>query len=497
MNRLRNIDWLAVVIYPLAVVLMEAFWVYPWLVWLGVWPVFVESRPAVSLASVIIVLALSLIVTRATIRQEWPEWTIRAVVIGCGLITIFFVLRIEYSAGYSFFSGGWFSYVGQILRSTFKSAHPAVIALPVLLYLWWRGIILGRTTSYFKSIYNSFLLGMVALILLIIFWQLSSGSGDFGGPGSNVGLYVIAFFFFGLVALAIGHLYVMRSQMHREDAAMTSVWRWLPIMTVVIIGMVVIGLGAASIFSTEFFAAVKEISGVIFGGLGKVFYYILIPFNYIFAGIIYLLRLLINLIRPEQPPELQESGGTGVPSMQEVVTRDIPPVVTTVLQWLVIVAIVAIVIYILARAISRVRARRERDEIEEIHESLWSMSGLRDDLRLLLNMLGRKFQRKPGPARAYHFDEDAPGRMDIREIYRHLLWEGARSGVPHRKHETTVEYEGRLGQYVPDGKGPLARITGLYDDVRYGEIRPGEEQVDSANDLWKTLRSAVRRLRGD
>jgi hypothetical protein len=42
-SKKAGFDWLATVIYPLAVVLMEVFWVYPWLVWLGTWPMFAES----------------------------------------------------------------------------------------------------------------------------------------------------------------------------------------------------------------------------------------------------------------------------------------------------------------------------------------------------------------------------------------------------------------------------------------------------------------------
>ena len=54
MSRFRNFDWLAVIFYPLAVVLMESFWTYPWLVWLGGWPLFSEQRPALSLAAVVV-----------------------------------------------------------------------------------------------------------------------------------------------------------------------------------------------------------------------------------------------------------------------------------------------------------------------------------------------------------------------------------------------------------------------------------------------------------
>ncbi len=476
---------------------MEAFWVFPWLVWVGVWPMFAESRPVLSLVSVIIVLAVSLLVTRVSIRQKWTLWLMQSVVVGGGFVTMFLVLRFEYGAGYTFFSGQWFTHMGQMLGATFDSPNPVVLALPVMVYLWWRGMQLGRTTSYFSNIYRSFVIGMVALIVLIILWQVSSGAGDeFEGPISSIGLYVIAFFFFGLIALAICHLYLMRRRMPSGDTTLTSGWRSLPVMLGVIGGIVAAGFAAASLVSAEFFTTIKQGGNVILDALGKVVHYILIPFNYVFEGIFYLVQLIINWLRGGVEPEPLEGIEPGVEGMTEVVTKDIPPIVTTILQWLVVAAIVAVVVYILARAIARYRDRLDRDDIEEIHESLWSLSGLREDLRLLFKMMGERFKRKPKPARSVYYD-DTTGRLEVREMYRRLLWEGARSGVVRRRHETTFEYEGRLGQHVPDGREELAQITDLYTEVRYGGIRPEEEKVDSANGLWQTLRSLLRGLRGD
>ncbi len=498
MNRLKINDWLAVVIYPLAVVLMEAFWVYPWLVWFGVWPLFAESRPALSLLSVIIVLAISLLVTRSSIRRKWPLWLIQLVVIGCGLVTVFLVLRFDYGSGYGFFDGQWFVHIGQVLGATFDSPHIVVLALPILLYLWWRGILLGRTTSYFSNIYRSFVIGMVALIVLIIFWQISASSGDFEGPVAAIGWHVIAFFFFGLIAVAICHLYLMRRRMPQEETAVTSVWRWLPIMLGVIGGIVVVGLGVASAFSAEFFESIERGAGVGFDALGTVFHYILIPLNYLMEGILFLLQLIVSWLRQGREPGLGGTGNMTNMDMPEVIPKDIPPIVTTILQWLVVAVVVAVVVFILAKAIQRFRERRQGEEIEEIHESLWSLSGLRDDLLLLFNMMANKFKRRPATAlKKSHFREGALDRLDIREIYRHLLWEGACSGVARRTHETTSEYAGRLERFVPEGSGQLAEITDLYASVRYGEIRPQEEQVDSANSLWNTLRNMLRGLRGD
>lgn len=493
-DKIKGFDWLAGVFYPLAVILMESFWVYPWLIWVGLWPTFSESHPVLGLPSVIILLVLSLVITRIVLKLPWPMRYKQGAIIGGGVIVILIVLGIDYSYGYGFLSGQWFSHIWQVLGNTFNSPDSIVVALPVMLYLWWRGINLGNSTSYFRGIYQTFLLGMVSLIVLIILWQLSSGGGDFAGPGSEVGLNVMAFFFFGLMAVAICQLYMMRRSMAREEAAGTSVWRWLPVMLGVIGGMVVVGFVVASIFSTEFFADIAHGAGVAREFIGKIIDYLLIPFVYVFEAVFFVLRWLINLVRSDVPLEPQEPGGAPFEDTREVGNVELPPIVTDIARWLVILVIVAAVVWILARAVSRLRASRRLDEIEEIHESLWSQNTLRGDLREFLDSLGKRFQRKP-TAEKYSFDDK--GRLNVRDIYRHLQWEAARSGMPRRRHETPNEYAKRLENWVPDGTDPLEGITDLYTEVRYGEIDVPEKQVDSANNLWGTLRGLLRKVRGE
>ena len=62
--------------------------------------------------------------------------------------------------------------------------------------------------------------------------------------------------------------------------------------------------------------------------------------------------------------------------------------------------------------------------------------------------------------------------------------------------ETPVEYERRLEKYIPEGSRQLNDITDLYSEVRYGDIEPPGEKVDSANGLWAALRNMVRRIGG-
>ena len=493
-NTRGGFDWLATVFYPLAVVLMESFWVYPWLAWLGGWPAFDESRPILSLAGVTATLAASLVVTRLALRQKWELWRVRAAVVGGGLVIIVLVLAADYRGDYTFLSGAWFRYLWQALARTFSNPQTIVPAVPALLFLWWRGIVLGQTTSYFRDIYRNFILGMVALIFLIIFWQISAASERFTAPGPEIGWFVTAFFFFGLIAIAVSHLYMMRRSMPKEDARLTSVWRWVPIMLGVILAMVLVGFGLASIFSPDLFGSIGDAFSTVGHWLGTAIGYILWPIIFVLEWIVRFFIFLLNLLRGDQllPPE--GSANMTTPTWPEIITRELPAWLTATIKYVVIALAVGLVLFLLAKAVSRMRARRLRDEVEEIHESLWSWRGLRDDLK---GLLGSLFKRKVALAEEVHFDENYEGEMDIREIYRHLLWEGKRSGLPRRLQETPGEYSVRLGRSVPESDVPLKDITREYESVRYGDNVVPDERVKSTNSLWGKLKEVLRAIRGD
>jgi hypothetical protein len=488
----KNYDWLAVVFYPLAVVLMEAFWVSPWLSWIGVWTFFQESRPVLSLASVIIVIVASLVITRIFSQRQWSLWKIQVIIIGSGLVVMLLVLAVEYNDGYTFLSAGWFSHIGQLLGNTFDHASTIAVAIPAIIYLWWRGIGLGQSTSYFRDIYRSFVLGMVALVFLIIFWQISSASGNIPQPGANIGVNVIAFFFFGLLAIAISHLYSMRRAMPKEEAGLTSVWRWLPVMLGVIGLMILIGFGVASLFSPDFIDTIGRGAQAVFGFLGKIFEYIMWPIVWIAQGLVYVFKWFLSLISGSPQEQTEVSGNTTLPTQVQV-AGELSPLATSIIKWVFLAIIIAVVIFFLAKAISRYRARHLKEDFDEVRESLFSWQGLRDDLKEFFNSLRRR--RKPVKEPVYHFDEEA-GRLDIREIYRHMQWEAGRSGIPRRRHETAEEYARRIKDIVPDSARPLGGLTNMYENVRYGEEMASIDKETKANSLWVILKDMIKKLRG-
>jgi hypothetical protein len=494
-TRFNKIDWLAAVLYPLFIVLMEAFWVYPWLVWMGSLSAFNPPRPPLSLISVVIVLAAAVAAVRYLLRPRWPVQLARMVITGGGLVVVLFVLGVEYRSGFTFLSADWFTYLGRVFAHLFTRPDTIVIALPALLYLWRRGINLGQAASYFRSVYNSFGIGIVALIVLMVLWQVGKTSGSFRTPGADIGLDIIAFFFFGLMAIAVTHLYQMRGAMPREEAGLSSVWRWLPIMLVVIGGMVVLVFIITGVFSEGFFTAVGHGFGVIFHFLGVILNYVMVPFNYLLEGIVWIMRLIVNLLRGSQNQPPNSTGNTSLTDIFPKLTpTDVPAVVYVIAKWLVVAVVAAAVIYILARAVSRYRDRRAREEIEQLDESLLSWRNLNDDLKALWALMAKNLQKKPSRAApVYH---DKPGRLGIREIYRRLLREAALSGYGRKHQETPAEYAGRLENALPEAREPLDRLTDLYSGVRYGDAAPPEEEVTLANSAWQALRHLFGGIRG-
>jgi len=495
-ERLRGFDWLAVVFYPLAVILMESFWVAPWLSWIGGLKFVSETRPVLHLPSVIIIIVVSLVVTRIITRQNIRLSLIRLIVIGGGLVTMLLVLAVEYADGYTFLSAAWFSHIFGVLGNTFTSFNTAALAIPVIVYLWWRGIMLGQSTSYFKDIYRSFIIGMVALVILIIFWQISAVSSDVGGLSSEIGIDIIAFFFFGLLSIAICHLYNMRSAMPREEASLTSVWRWVPVMLGVIGGMVIVGFIVASAISPEFIEAIGNGTRVALGGLGQLMAWIVTPLIYVGQGLVIAFKWFVGLFSSDQSAEM-ELGDVVPPEFREEREFEFPPIVAEVLKWVVLGIVIALVVFVLYKAVSRYRLRRAKESIDEVHESLGGWKAFKDDLGLFFKSLGDKFRRKPKEPPPPVFDADPEGPLDIREIFRHIQWEAARSGVPRRRYETAAEFSKSIEHVVPDSRLPLSDLTQMYENVRYGEEIAPKDKLDKANGLWQTVKGLIRTLRWD
>ncbi len=498
-RRLLDVNWISVALTPVAVILMEVFWLYPWLVWVGKWQMFGGDRPPLSLVSVLVILGGAFAVTRYLVGRRWPVGWIRFGIVASALLLAYAVIRTEFHGGYGLLDGDWFGYAGRRVLDAFGEPDRLMIAMPAAAYLWWRGIVGGRRSALVGDLYRRFLVGIVAFVLLIVVWRANQGPGSLEELASTVAPQVAAFFFFGLSAMALTNLKGIRQRMPQEESIGAFNRRWLPALGVIVGAIVLVGLAVAGIFSPEFMAFLRQLLGATFEVVRQVIYYILVPFGYIAAALVWVGMWLVNLIRGDSSREVEFAFGGGETEPEEVPRGEpIPETVVMILKWVLFAAVALVIIFFLARAVSRFRASRRGGEAGDIDESLWSWQAFTEDVWLFLSAILDRFRRKRRAAAGdaipdWFLEEEPEGRLGIREIYRRLLWQAGRYGSGKRDHETPYEYERRLGPTLPDGSRQLSELTGIYVSVRYGEEDAPGVEVDRANGLWASLRGVLRR----
>jgi hypothetical protein len=273
-------------------------------------------------------------------------------------------------------------------------------------------------------------------------------------------------------------------------------------------GIVIVGIALVSIFSFDLIALLGQLLNQVADWLFQMLRYLVVGLSYVAGALgvvlFYAFRFILNLLRGEQPPQPLES--SDLPDLsklqKEAALKQLPPEAILAIKWVLFVVVAAAVVFFLTKAAFRYWTSRTKGEIEEVHESLWSWEAFKADLRLFFSMLWQRFRPKrklpvpTAPVPISYADTVISGRLNIREIYRHLLWEAACSGMARGSHETAYEYTERLGQAVPECSEQLAELTGLYIDVRYGDFKAPRGKVTRANSLWKVLQGLLRRPRG-
>ena len=84
------------------------------------------------------------------------------------------------------------------------------------------------------------------------------------------------------------------------------------------------------------------------------------------------------------------------------------------------------------------------------------------------------------------------GYRKAAELYEALLGWAGRSGFPHDRSETPLEFGMRLYAHFPALKAPIELIIGAYNREVYGETVLSGAPLAAANSAWRFLRSPLR-----
>lgn len=476
----------------LLILIGEAAWIYPWVLALGMW--FGEDRkPILPFSFVFTFLMLAalgshlLAFTTRRFRRARVLLVLLGVtaacLVGLGQLPAF---RVE---------SHWVEVWNQLAQPSFEKQ--VAMAAALVIFLWWRGITVGRSQPNLSSVQHEFRMGILALAgLLVVVRAVVAMAGEaFAPPAGSLILAALLVVFVGLVGTPLARIVDESERTRQQDVpSLAPRGPWLAMLLGVVSTILLVTLLLAQLLTFERISFVLAPLWEAVGAVVQTLVYIVsLPSGLLVEAIIYLIRLLLSLARflPSLGRPQTEAKAPDLTWLQELRPHEQPGVIAPQLlldlKVVLAVGLGVAVIWGLLRAVSRLADRWQQDEVEEIRDFVWSWPGLKAVWSWLLAQF---HPSRPGPALVRRErPEDMSMAQSVRELYRAFLALGAAVGRARRPVETPLEYERRLNGDDPlPGGDEVRSITDSYIQARYAP--PASKTPD-----LQLLASALVRLR--
>lgn len=409
------------------------------------------------------------------LAQGWlPAERQRPALLAVGALLALWMVKGQVSGDYGL--GAW----GQGLDALLSLDHPlngrAYVTLLCSLYVAWRGsVLLAHDSVTLRELFGRASLAML-LLLGLASLVLSAETALLTAT-----LQVLAFFAVGLIVLALG------SASAEHDTQLRQVdWRGLLMLCGTIALVLALGMALLSLFGTQ----AAQIIGLFARAITLLLTIILAPLVFVLISALeWLFRILqvpslAEAIRElMQPPPDQQQPDYVPPQIMPDWMRAMLQIFLAALPVLLLGALILI---------ARRNARRRIGGDEE-RESLWSWSGLADDLRALLGRLRNPFGGAEGLRAALARLAGADPASRIRRSYIRLLLAGEAHERPRTPPQTPREYEPTADTMIPTAARPIATLTGAYERARYHPTTTTDADADAAERAWNEIDNADRR----
>ncbi len=357
--------------------------------------------------------------------------------------------------------------------------HDVLIFLLVL-FLWWRGLVLAQRRLDSGSVAFRFRSG---LVLLAVTMALSGSI--FPWPYHH---FVFVFFFASLLGIALARAEEVGQQYGGSQSPFGL--GWLMTLVVTSLAVLLLAAGLAALLTGENI-------GLLLVPALQVLRIVLIGVVYVMAWIAQIVvtplvalfrqhelgRFLDEVIRQMELPE--SLAGQEARSEQSLFTAEQLALARAVG----IIVVVLFLLFLVALSLRRLRVRAGKRRDEE-RESVWEGVHLRRRLRDVL----RRGRRRLGGAAAA-LSRSLVGRflaaMTIRRIYAYMGALTAERGYPRVPYETPYEYLPTLERSFPNNREDVTRITEAYIAVHYGEVPERPEDLAVVQTAWERIREAA------
>ncbi len=484
-------SWLSEAALPIALAILRACWLWPWLELARRW---LSSPFQGAFLSAPLVVGLSLggvAAARCAITLIRSLTGARLAVAGSGLLTTALVLWWQfYRQRYDLWDGHWVSALGFQLTRWDVAIPPPFLALLAITYLWARGAADGSSSLEHEEVWSAFTRGFLALTLFVLTTAVSP-------TGLPTWAYwaVLLFFAAGMIALALSSLKVAQGDRPSPPAPIRANRYWLVSALSVVGTLLGLGWAVAALIAPEevarvlgwLGAALELIAWLVYALLFALIYllsWILHPFVIALVSLAQPLWALLSLLVPLKPLQMR-----GVEQALEMWARDLVTVPDST-RWLGLVGIFVLVMLAFVLGL-RGRWIEAEEAVEETRELILSAGLLRDQATTLWRRWLRRLRRS-APTRISPFltlEGEPATRRAIRAAYQALLAAARARGYPRQREQTPTEYQRTLERTLPQAQEALSALTDRYVQARYGATLPTPEQADHARRAWEQLQA--------
>lgn len=415
------------------------------------------------------------------VARQWSEPLERGALLLAAPVLILLGWRFYLHPGLPLGDLSWLQAAGAGLLGASSTGYAGYWAIMVAaLFLWWRGLALGRRDYTFETVAFAFRSGLLLLVAGVLALSLVARQ--------QVMAFILPFFFFALLAVALARLEDVGRI--RGEVGRIFDLAWLGV--VIVIAGLTVGLAGAPLLwlaRPEGLEALRAlwapIGELLLTALLWLFAILLTPFEPLLNWLSDLMARGWLLVL-ESP--FFEGLGAVAPELNEATNAaQFDQLIALALTLVRLLCGAGLLAALLLAGLYLVNKERQRQsEIEEVHENLDvslgdALAGLwrraRDRLRGVAAMVGQ-----------FGVSSDLLAAISVRAIYANTARLARQRGYPRHKARTPYEYLADLQAAFPAAQSEAQAITDAYVAVHYGELPTQREEMDA-------LRAAYNRLK--
>ena len=410
----------------------------------------------------IVAFALAGFVTHLSTGKGWRIASVLGIEILGLMCSALLVIHGIYYGSYSLLDSGWLAAFFDGSRGVLEWFILS-LNLFLIMILWTGGVTLARRPKEYYSACSRFDLGLAAFFALFVIKLVALTKGEAMTEDSLSLLFVFPFFLFGLVSIGMARMRGAASK------AFLPGYRGIGVIAS-FVAVVLLGTGGLLLFFLPGLTAAAQMGYRALTVVGRP----LVP-------------VLVAVLRFVFGPRGNRPAAVATESSHLVDWDKIAPqthgwwmeFLEKVLGWglwgLVLLALLfasAIALfYAMKWLLSKTEGSgRQTKSVSSRFVALWAF---------LAGACMKIFRGVRGYQKAS-------------ELYGALLGWAGRSGFPHDRSETPLEFGTRLNARFPALKPPIELIIGAYNREVYGETVLGGAPLAAANSAWQFLRSPLR-----